>query len=88
MLVVLVAAEIDKKHVVPIAGFGRARLDAGQVDFVGAKGCERRSGVLRMEIITEVLSLPLGGTSWLPIIKKRVELSGWSSIFSARIVNP
>ncbi|MNN42831.1 hypothetical protein D3C81_1570390 [compost metagenome] len=45
-------------------------------------------GLLLVETMIEVLSSPVGGTSWLPMIKKRVELSGRSSIFSASLVSP
>src|SRR5690625_5912659 len=41
-----------------------------------------------MATTREVLSSPLGGTDWVPIIRNRVELSGSSSIFSANTFRP
>jgi hypothetical protein len=45
-------------------------------------------GWLRMATTMEVLSSPDIGTCWLPMIRKRVELSGRSSIFSATFSRP
>ena len=56
------------------------------------KWCQQTCGGLpgwfRMETTIDVLSQLLAGTSWLPIIRNRVELSGSSSIFSATFFSP
>ncbi|MNM92536.1 hypothetical protein D3C81_1048740 [compost metagenome] len=54
----------------------------------GTSSSCKAPGLLLIDTMIEVLSSPVGGTSWLPIIRKRVELSGRSSIFSARRVKP